>query len=329
VPYFAWNWLVFDTLAPSSGRALAYMHSYRESFTFTSGLQLIAYQPALDLTWAPQAVLIGGLLLLALAFFTVPTDRRGMLAPLVLYALILAVYYGYVQQQGRPRYYVAVAVVVVVLLCAWGEARTTQRSRWTIYAVAGGVALAVALNTALFVGYVNTERTAAYQAQPAMFAAARWINANLPHEAVVAAQNSGIFQYYSGRVVLNIDGKLNHEIVPVLVQRQLDRYLHDAGVRYLVDLQGVGRYIEFYSSSMSVADPHPEISTLKRLGIHVQRVAARLGLAAPVELAERVPEQVTQPFETLASVEQVFPLPNDPRNAVVIYRLHDQFGQHQ
>ncbi|NJK81548.1 MAG: hypothetical protein HC914_17360 [Chloroflexaceae bacterium] len=80
---------------------------------------------------------------------------------------------------------------------------------------------------------------------------------------------------------------------------------------------------------MSVADPHPEISTLKRLGIHVQRVAARLGLAAPVELAERVPEQVTQPFETLASVEQVFPLPNDPRNAVVIYRLHDQFGQHQ
>lgn len=329
LPYFARNILMFGALEPSSGRALAYMHSFRESFAVTSGLQLIAYPPALDLTTAPQWVLIGGLLLLAAMFATLSHEQRGMLTPLVLYGFTLAVYYGYVQQQGRPRYYVAVAFVVVLLVCAWLAERLATRPAWqrVVPAVSAAVVAGLILyNVAAWTRSTTATVNAPYQAQPAMFAAARWMADNLPSDAVIAAQNSGIFQYYSNRLVLNIDGKLNHEIVPVLAQRQLDRYLHAQGVDYIVDLPGVADYVEFYSASLSNAAPHPEMSSLDKLVTHARLVAARFGVGAPVELAVRVPDQVTRPFSDVSSIVQEFPLPNDPTQAVTIYQLAPDFG---
>ncbi len=331
LPYFARNWLVFGALSPSSGRALAYMHSYSESFAFTSGLQLVAYQTALDLTWAPAWLLAAGLLLLGWLYLSLPGHQRWFFAPLVLYALVLTVYYAYFQQQGRPRYYVAVGFIIVLLACArtvsQNERRITGGEGWALGL--GRLLLLVVVigaNVALALNYAVTTANAPYQAQPAMYEAARWISANLPPDARVAAQNSGIFQYYSDRVVLNIDGKLNHEIIPVLEQRALDSYLRTEGIDYIVDLAGVGDYIEFYSSSMSRAEPHYEMSTFEKLGIYGRMLAARLGLGPPVELAVREPEAVLLPFEQTVTVVQEFPLPNEPTNAVVIYRLGDEFG---
>lgn len=174
-----------------------------------------------------------GIVGLAGMYLTLPRAQRGMFTPLVLYSLTLALYYGYVQQQGRPRYYVAVAFVIVLLVCAWLAARLATRPqamRLVPVGAAAVVAVLIGYNSLMWVRSTVATITAPYQAQPAMFAAARWMSANLPEDAVIAAQNSGIFQYYSNRLVINIDGKLNHEIVPILEQRQLDRYLHARGV---------------------------------------------------------------------------------------------------
>jgi hypothetical protein len=159
-----------------------------------------------------------------------------------------------------------------------------------------------------------------------MYNAARWIADNLPPDARVAAQNSGIFQYYSERVVLNFDGKLNHEIIPVLEQRELDTYLRERGISYIVDLPGVADYIEFYSSRMSEAPRHAEMSALDKLATYGRLIAARLGLGPPVQLDEREPERIIRPFESFATVIERFPLPNNPDSAVLVYRLHDEFG---
>ncbi len=329
LPYFARNWLIFESLSPSSGRALAYMHSYSGSFTYTSGLQLLAYPPALDLTTAPQWMLALGILGLAGMYLTLPRAQRGMFTPLVLYSLTLALYYGYVQQQGRPRYYVTVAFVIVLLVCAWLAAQLATRPqaiRLVPVGAAAVVAVLIGYNSLMWVRSTVATINAPYQAQPAMFAAARWMSANLPEDAVIAAQNSGIFQYYSNRLVINIDGKLNHEIVPILEQRQLDRYLHARGVEYVVDLPSVAGYIEFYSASLSDARPHRELSALEKLGIHARRFAARIGIGAPVVLPERVPERVIVPFSDVSQIVQEFPLPNDPDQAVTIYLLLPQFG---
>lgn len=334
LPYFANNMLRFGSFAPSSGRALSYMHSFRESFAFTSGLQLVAYQPAFDLTWAPAWLLLLGLVLMVWIFLSLHHRQRSLLLPLVLYALALTFYYAYIQQQGQPRYYVAVAFVVVLIICARSmtenERRITEGAGWglSIEHLAVGI-LAVGLNSTFFVNHIITVSQASYQAQPAMYNAARWIARNLPPDAVLAAQNSGIFQYYSERVVLNIDGKLNHEIIPVLERRELDVYLRSKGVQYLVDLRGVAGYVEFYSRSMSRAKPHAEMSTTQKLLTYMRLILARVRLVPPVQLDERVPEQVIHPFTSFVTVVQQFPFPNDPGSAVIVYRLNDDFGTPQ
>ncbi len=339
LPYFARNYLLFGHLTPSSGRALSYMHSFRESFAFSSGLQLVAYQPAIDLSHAPPwLLLVGVAALVALVWALTPAQRHRLL-PLLLYAPGLTFYYAYLQQQGHPRYYVGVGIVVVLLLWAWlGGPRETdpappagwfQRIRANAgprlaALVAAGVVL---LNSVLFGSYVETLRHAPYLAQPAMYRAARWIAHNLPPDARLAAQNSGVFQYYSERVVLNIDGKLNHEIIPVLEQRQMDSYLREKGVEYIVDLPGVAGYIEFYSRTLSAAPSHHELSIFDKLAIYARLVAAKLGFGPPVSLDERVPERILRPFADVSTIVQEFPLPNDPTQAVTIYRLSDKFGR--
>jgi hypothetical protein len=331
LPYVARNLIVFGALSPSSGRALAYMHSYAESFAFTSGLQLAAYQTALDLTWAPAWLLAGGLLLLGWMFLSLPGDQRRMLTPLVLYALTITFYYSYIQQQGRPRYYVAVGMIVVLLVCARmmlnNERRITEGEGWALgIGRLALVVLVVLFNSGMTIHSAYVVANAPFQAQPAMYNAARWIADNLPPDARIAAQNSGIFQYYSERVVLNFDGKLNHEIIPVLEQRELASYLRSEDINYIVDLSGVADYIEFYSRSMSEAAPHAELSAFDKLAIYARMLAARAGLGPPVELRERVPQRVLLPFEETVTVVQEFPLPNNPDSAVTIYRLNDNFG---
>ncbi len=328
-PYFAWNVLQFGHLTPSSGRAIAYMHSFRESFALTSGLQLAAYQPALDLTRAPAWLLALVLVVLVALVWTLDAGRRGKLAPLLLYAPALTGYYAYVQQQGRPRYYVGVAAVGVVLVCAWASHRSLPASlpRWLArvrsHGHVGVAGVVVLLNSVLFAAYVQEVRHAPSVAQPAMYQAARWIASSLPTNTVLAAQNSGIFQYYSERAVLNIDGKLNHEMIPVLEQRGLEDYLQAKGVRYLVDLPGVADYIVFYSRTLSDAPAHRSLSLFDRFRIYTAMTAAALRLGPPVVLEERVPTRVFRPFSEVATGIKRFPLPNDPSQAVTVYRLHD------
>jgi hypothetical protein len=331
LPYVIRNLLIFDALTPSSGRALSYMHSFRESFVFGSGLQLMAYQPALNLTWAPAWLLALSLLAFVLVFMTLPDRERSLLVPLMLYGLLLTFYYAYVQMQGQPRYYVAVACVLVLVLCAAMTPFEERRRRRDMELPLGrlrllAVLVVVALNNVLFVGHLQSVTRAPYLAQPAMYQAARWIAANLPPDARLGAQNSGIFQYYSERVVINLDGKLNHEIIPVLERRELASYLQAQDIDYIVDLAGVGEYIEFYSSSMSKAPPHYELSAPQKLLTYGRLLLARVGLGPPVPLDVRVPQEVTQPFEEVTTVEQRFPLPNDPTNAVVLYRLYPEIG---
>jgi hypothetical protein len=337
VPYFARNLFVFGHLTPSSGRALSYMHSYRESFALSSGLQLAAYQPAVDLTWAPPLLLLLALVLLAWLVWGLAPAQRSRLLPVLLYAPAITFYYAYIQQQGRPRYYIGVGIVVVLLLCAWLHQRFSASSalsgalsgvlqRYTAPLLTVVTTAVILLNTSTFVTHVSTLMHAPYLAQPAMYQAARWIAHNLPKDAWLAAQNSGVFQYYSERVVLNIDGKLNDKIIPVLEQRELDIYLRNQQVSYIVDLPGVADYIEFYSSNLSEAPPHHEMSLLDKMSIYMLMIGAKVGVNEPVHLDERIPTRIIRPFGEVATIVKEFPLPNDPSQAVTIYRLREDFG---
>jgi hypothetical protein len=340
LPYFARNWLVFGALSPSSGRALAYMHSYRESFAFSSGLQLIATQPALDLSWAPVWLWLLAVVLLALMVWRMESQRRGMLAPLIGYALALTIYYSYLQQQGQPRYYVGVGIVLMLVVCAWAgghqlaaeslHPRTPRLARRGATQAAWLLALAaIVLNSTMFMRQWQAAARAPGLAQPAMYQAARWIATNLPAGAQLASSNSGIFQYYSDHVVLNFDGKLNHEIIPIQVRRELDSYLRSKGISYIIDLPEVAERIIFYSHSMSDAKPHLEITAIQKIQIYLQMLAHKAGLAPDVQLDELKPERVLRPFSAVTTAVQQFPLPNSSARMVVLYQLNDSFGKQQ
>lgn len=198
LPYFVRNVVQFGAISPSSGRALAYLHSYRESFAFSSGLQLVATQPGIDLHWAPQWLWLLALAALVVIVWQLPGRSRSLLAPLILYALALTFYYAYLQQQGLPRYYVGVSAVLVLVICAGATRLTAQANRVQLAALIGMTGAIVGMNCIAFIRETRQIQSAATLAQPAMYRAAQWIATNLPAEARLASSNSGIFQYYSG-----------------------------------------------------------------------------------------------------------------------------------
>ena len=327
-PYFVRNIVQFGALTPSSGRALAYLHSFKESYTFSAGVQGLAYNSALNLQALPAALLaliIVGLLVL---LWWLRGPLLNILSPLILYAGVLTFYYSYIQQQGSPRYYGGVALVLVIILtAAWETLAQKQPSLAAPTRVLPIACLAIVINSLETHTYINQQRSAASASQTASYQTALWIRDNLPADVMLGAQNSGIMQYYSGHVVLNFDGKLNHEIIPVLEQRSLNTYLARKGISYIVDLPEVEDYLEFYSARYSDAPAHPEPGTLGKLRTYGRLIAHKIGLGEPVELPERVPERIIRPFRSDATIVHTTPLPNNPQRAITVYKLAPQFGK--
>lgn len=322
LPYFARNYLVTRSLSPSSGRALAYMHSYADSFALSSGVQIANYQSLLDLSWLPgsPASALAIALAIALGWWLIPRGRLAMAAPTLLYAAILTLYYAYMQNQGHARYYVGVSLLLLVPLALLLEGLATRFGRrLALLAASALLATSVALNgAAVYRAY--GEAVVRGGAQQAMYDAARWIAASLPPDAVLAARNSGIYQYYSRRTVVNIDGKLNHEIVPVLERRGLRDYLDAQGVGYVVDLPQVCGYVEFYSHQYGAAPPHAELGAAAKLRAYAALLLRALRLGPGPQLDAPVPDACAGRFTTDAPPERTFPLLRGP-DAVTIYAL--------
>jgi hypothetical protein len=321
-PYFLFNWMVSGSLTPSSGRALAYMQSYAGSFNLTNGLSAVFQNSAVWLDWLPSLwlkllVALGGVAALML------TLRRRLLRalPLLLYLPLPALYYGYGLQQIRERYFVGFSAVLIILL-AWLAADVIRRWPRAAGGVAAALAAIMALNSYEAWSFYQTMRRSPELTQPTSYQAALWIRDNLPHEALIGAKNSGIYQYYSGHTVLNIDGKLNDEIVPVMERRALLDYLRAKGVRYLVDREEtMAGHISFYSAALSDAPTHRPPTAWERLVIYGKIALSRLGLGAPPALDRRDDVRLTRPFSDVAAIIQRFPRPNTAQNPVVVYEL--------
>lgn len=324
-PYFAYNQVVFGALGPSSGRALAYMHSYADGFSLTNILHFIYLNPALYLGFLPSPLLALGIALVLLAAYLVllPRATRWMLLPVAGFILLQLLYYAYLQQNSNPRYFVGPAAFFCLFLgCLYArlEAHTSEALRLAV--ASSVVLLAAALNTFEAVGTYRENATMPQLTQPAIYQAALWVRDNLPADALLAAKNSGLLQYYSGHVVLNIDGKLNAEIVPVLEERQLLPYLRRKGVQYLVDREAaIAGHLTLYSQEFGPWPAHREISLGQRLRIYAQLLLGRLGLGAPPNLDDPTGFHPSRPFDDAVEVLATFPRPNTPVDPVRVYRL--------
>ena len=69
------------------------------------------------------------------------------------------------------------------------------------------------------------------------YAAAKWMDENLPHDALVGAWNAGTLGYYGKQRVVNLDGLINsYEIVPHLRERTIPEYIQQEGIDYLSEV---------------------------------------------------------------------------------------------
>jgi hypothetical protein len=243
--------------------------------------------------------------------------------PLLLYIPVPPLYYGYILQQQRERYFVGLSAALMILL-AWlgAEAWRRHSRRATALALGAGTVLIVALNTGEAIRFYQAKLIEPEQTQPTLYQAALWARDNLPADALIGAKNSGILQYYSGHVALNIDGKLNHEIVPVMERRALLDYLRERGVMYLIDRAEImADHIAFYSHQFGPAPNHHTPSMLQRVVIYGKILADRLGAQLPLGLDARSGWSPTRSFGDAAEIIMSFERPNQADNPVVVYRL--------
>jgi hypothetical protein len=321
-PYFAFNYQVGGSLGPSSGAALSFMQSYRGSFNLSNGLSA-AYQTAvIYLDWIPslwvKAAIMLGCIISAVMIL------RGQLMralPLWLFLPAPAFYYGYILQQIRERYFVGTSIIAIALL-GWIATTLLERRPQLRWPLISALVLIITANSIEAIDFHDRMRHHPELTQPTSYRAAVWIRDHLPTDAVIGAKNSGIYQYYAERTVINIDGKLNHEILPQLEQRTLLDYLRRRGITYLVDREAtMARHVMFYSAEFGPAPLHHTPTLAERLTIYGRILQAVLGFADPPQLDDPASFVPQRPFSDVARLAARFERPNDQDNPVVVYQL--------
>lgn len=152
--------------------------------------------------------------------------------------------YGYRSSLLAYWYPVTFSIAQVLMLgYVLGRAGLGRR-RWRVALCAAGMVGFVA-----YASRVHGDRQAWLEREHgyvAWYSAARWLREHTPIDARAAAFNAGILGYFSGRVVINLDGLVNSrryfdEVLrasyerPAEYRARLIAYLRERGVDYFAD----------------------------------------------------------------------------------------------
>jgi hypothetical protein len=153
----------------------------------------------------------------------------------VLYALRLPVSY----QHGRY----LIPMMPVYFICGLAGAagwaapdsanlwRRVVSRTWRLAIIAGvaGFAILGARAYARDVAFIETE----------MIATARWVEANLPEDAMIAAHDIGALGFFAPRVVIDMAGLISPEVIPFIRdESRLADYLNRQETQYLITFPG-------------------------------------------------------------------------------------------
>jgi hypothetical protein len=164
-----------------------------------------------------------------------PIALGWVLALMGAYALRLPVTY----QHGR---YLMPVIPVLLALGVGGLAAVARpRSTQLIARVVSRVWLAAVAILALifWLRGASAYRTDVQIIQTEMVATARWVAANTPPTALIAAHDIGALGYFGGRPVLDMAGLVSPQVIPFIRdESQLSAWLDQKGAGYLVTFPG-------------------------------------------------------------------------------------------
>ncbi len=250
VPWMVWSWSVSGTIIPHSHRAVNLWYSPIDHFRqgVLPGLAKMVAGHAPLMARMYGLVPLSALALILLAAFLVVLfggrEKRAVGLPVIIfvvYPLAHALYYGLFFRLYNRYLYPAHLLVFTGMMTVIGCWLLANRRRRLARLLGTALGVVVAVNFALEgvkTWRQGTTSTRTHSIHWTMYnEVLPWIKANVqPHERV-GAFNSGIYGYFSGRTIVNLDGVMNDSVLPALEKRQLIRYLYDERITYVIDME--------------------------------------------------------------------------------------------
>jgi len=246
-PWLIWNQVKFGSPMQVSGVAVPYaiharhqiIHGGSTKSWIQGALGSLLYGSLWlrgDFTGSPP--LVGPILwLFAVAGLAVAWkrgNRSGLWAcvPTTAAALGLVMVHTLVRWYPRPWYFITSAHALSVGLGAGVVELAAAWPGWQRLALTAGI---VALSVVIVWSGVSIWHVGLYPWQDRMLEAADWIGHNVPEGEMVGSLNAGLYAYYSGRTVVNLDGVVNPAAYAAIRARRLMAYMQEIGIRYFVD----------------------------------------------------------------------------------------------
>ena len=255
-PWIIWNLLTFGSLVQSSAVAIPQVIRaswIAESANEVTPLRILSHVGNLVWNAFRQLLTFGNLTSRALLTVTglsviiVLTTKdvaRRLVTLLAQNAYLLVGLAGWfivhdaIRWISRDWYFIAPVFVIWIALSFFvsGAFTVFRNRRWleagVLYA---GLLVWLISGPAAYTSRQLAPPSSRYPWQAKMLEGANWIRESLPEDALVGAWNAGILGFFSERVVINLDGVVNNEILPYVRNKEICEYLNDANVEYVAD----------------------------------------------------------------------------------------------
>ena len=238
-PWLLFSYLSVGTLQQDSGVMKQLWLDHQDTRrSLSDGIVRMWLAPVFGgLSGSSDAVDAMGMALMGLFTFVV-SRGRPMWAPfrtlalwLLAYVLILGTIYVLRVGDLQIWHWTTSAAACWIVVCgfaalAW-EAADSRVRRWTFAAVLFYLGALPILRAPL--------RDPSYVWQRATFYCAPRLQRMVPEGEPIGCFNAGIPTYFSRRHIVNLDGLVNHGIVPYWRRGEVDAYLRENGIHYIAD----------------------------------------------------------------------------------------------
>ncbi len=235
-PWFIWSQLRLGTIAQSSGVAIPSLVAYTIQNSDPAMLWNNLLFPIINVSLR-NAIIYPGAAIIVLTMSALLNLRNSnsnsnsnFLWLPALGALLIILIHTFVRWYPRGWYFVPLA---------WGTALAVGPAAAAGFTTALGKRLAVwiwiGIGLVVIAQMIKTINEPGPKWQTDMVAGAEWLAANTSPDNTVGAFNAGIYAYYSGRRVINLDGLVDWGAIEARREKRLLDYFVSRGGTLLID----------------------------------------------------------------------------------------------
>ncbi|MBN1596614.1 hypothetical protein JW933_11870 [candidate division FCPU426 bacterium] len=195
--------------------------------------------------------------------------------PLLLFAAyicLLFFYYSCYHRVYHWRYFYAMHILAIPL-AFWvfnGLQMDVLLKNQRRFLVILGLAAYLLAATAILIIKMKS-----FPLQQPMYAAALWMRDHLPPQSRVGSWAAGIYGYWSGQQVVNLDGVVNTQILDVLKEKRLWEYIQEKKIDYLCESDA---YIDEWTRYFSTTFQHSRLQPLQVIRLDTESGPASISI---------------------------------------------------